>query len=286
MTNRALGTQQNDAGDGLDAHTHRMILRALYPSNGIIDGLGVSYSGGSYTVDAGDAVVGDSTDGARIAHWDGGTATGTASGSNDNIYIQALDPVKGGSQSVDTTCGVTSSAIPNGATLLATMNGSAASAIGRNAIPYGGTLGWLGGYWWQSDMVGSPVKMKKFREMQTPLRTLPTNRLIDLRFQVAYSAENASNPSEWCVQFVIDGTPIDHAVAHFRSEGTWETHEFDFTTHVSAGNHTVCIDTWLQDGSAPHFHYSPGPNEVCGYIGRRLDVYDMGVSNGRQEIGR
>lgn len=288
MANRSLGTQQNDSGDGLDAHTHRMILRALYPSNGILDGLQVSYAGGTYNVSAGDAVVGDDTDGARIAHWDGGSVDGTASGSTDSVYIKANDPVQSGDGSVDVVCGVTSgSGIPEGATLLAEMNGSTAMSVGGAAVPYGGSAGVLAYPWWQNDYTFGRVLGARGQQIEGVSDiTLPGPRLLEFQYVCSYSAQDAKNPSEYCINFTLDGQPISHASAHFASSGTWETHQFDFITHVSGGSHTVGVMTWWQSGSRPVFHYSPRADEKQGYVGRRMWVFDRGPANGQTQIGR
>lgn len=132
MANRSLGTKQNSNGDGLDALTHRLILKALYPSDGIISGLDVTGSGSAYTVGAGVAVVSKSdTDGARLAHFDGGSvSTDAGDGSNpriDSVYLTADDPDQNNG-SVDVRAGVVqgtpsaqpvAASIPAGALLLA-----------------------------------------------------------------------------------------------------------------------------------------------------------------------
>lgn len=248
----------------------------------------MTYSGGSYTVGEGDAVVGDDSDGARIAHWDGGEASGTASGSNDYVYIQAQDPTESGDQKIDTLCGVSQGSIPDGATLLAVMDGSAIQQRGKVASPFGGTLGWLNGVWDRNDYVGSPVINKKFYEENAPIPqngTLGSDRLVMLIYQCDFSAENPSKRTEWCVQWTVDGNPIDHAVAHFVSSQQWEYHNFVWVTHIPAGNHQVGVVTWLHEGPAPHFHYSKGAHETQGYIGRRWDAIDLGPSTGRTWIG-
>lgn len=304
MGNRSLGTPQNSSGQGLDPQSHRQILRALYPTPGIVDGLTVSGTSGlTYHVDSGVGIVEYPKYESRIMHFDGGNtgAVSAADPSNpriDAIWIKPNDPTTD-SDKVDVVCGVTQGQpsgnpvepqVPAGALRLMGMRVPAGAESTQNAspttdysfaIPYGGNLGRLGENWNRSDQNGAGDVGKQYFEQPISFY-VQTDRLIELIIQVNYSSvKSDSEASEWSVQFQMDGQDIPHAATNFRSGQSWETHEFHFITTVTRGPHTARLRTWLQWGAAPHFHYSSGTSGYSSsqYIGRRFQIFDRGVAN-------
>lgn len=304
MANRSLGTEQNSSGDGLDALTHRLILKALYPVCGIISGLDVTGSGAHYTVAAGTAVVSSSeADGHRVAHFDGGATPNVASGdaSNqriDSVYLKADDPITD-NNSVAVRVGVVQGtpsaspvapAAPAGTLLLAQFRVPAGSTSpagsatriydGRHAISFDGNLGMLGENWNKSDQKGAPTKRTNFYEQPITF-TLPTDRYVSFQFHCNFSnskyAWNDPNAKacEWAVQFQLDGQDLNHAAFNFVSYGSWTDHYAEYTTKVTGGRHVARLRTWLQNGDAPYFHYAQN-NGL--WVGRRFQLFDRGMA--------
>lgn len=299
----ALGIEQDKDGNGLSALAHRHIIKSHWLNVGIVNGLAVSgRSDLTYQVAAGVAVCsrGD-TDGYTEAYWPGGqTGRVAAGGTNpriDLIWIKAQDPTQGDSSNtviVGVTQGVaaaspTAPAVPAGCTPLAerfvpagvaSTNSTRQSGDVNYAIAAGGSLGLLGEYWDTRDMKGDSNVGRHFYEMATTF-TLPTDRLLQFDFKCVYSCSkvDAKNPaayrSEWAVAFQLDGADLPHSAAAFCSFTPWQTHETSYTTVVKKGTHTARINSWLQYGEAPYFHYS---DKGALWVGRRMQIWDRGMA--------
>lgn len=303
MATTALGVSPDKDGNGVSALTHRHVIASLFHNTGVLDGLTVSgRSDLSYSVSAGVAVCErNGSDGKTLAYWPGGQTPAVEAGDPtyprlDVVWVQANNIAEYDSDPdnfvhVGVTCGSPSSDpvepdIPDGATRLMTFRlpagaASTGSAVAQGsvdyAIMYGGSLGRLGENWWKCDMEGSPNKHKMFYEMPVTF-TVPTDRLVELNFQVNFSSKGLDKTdSQWDVQFQMDNQDIPHAAVNFVSGWAWETHQFVFITQVSAGSHTARLRTWLEHGAAPVFHWSPKAGEAQPWIGRRFQVFDRGA---------
>jgi len=296
----SLATNLDANGDGLTALDYRRILQGFYPNPGIVKGGTVTGNSSlTYHVAPTVAVIDRGSDGTRLAYYAGGDTPTVDAGDASNrridvIWLKANDPaLDGGSKEV--VLGVTQgtpSANPVVPTLdsgqLALMeklvqpgttNLSTGSGNNRSynyAIPYGGSVGMLGESWQRMDATGDGTINK--HHYDHPINFwLPTDRLIEFKFWVNYSA-NDGQSSEWAMHFQVDGVSLDHAASLFVSGPVWETHYASYIATVPAGSHTARIDSWLQHGSAPVFHFNGGANHEPLWVGRRFQVWDRGVA--------
>lgn len=295
----SLATNLDANGNGLTALDYRKILQGFYPNPGIVSGGTVTGNSSlTYHVAPTVAVIDRGSDGTRLVYFSGGDTPAVAAGDASNrridvIWLKANDPaLDGGSKEV--VLGVTQgtpSANPTvpqldsgelalmeklvqpGATNLSTGSGDNRSY--NYAIPYGASIGLLGESWQRMDGVGDSTIGKHYYEQPISF-WLPTDRLVEFRFWVNYSAID-TKLSEWAIHFQLDGVGLDHAASVFRGEQTWETHYASYITTVPAGSHTARIDSWLQYGSAPAFHFN-GDDAAPLWVGRRFQVWDRGVA--------
>ena len=296
----SLATNLDSNGNGLTAIDYRKILQGFYPNPGIVNGGTVTGNSSlTYHVTPTVAVIDRGSDGTRLVYFGGGDTPAVAAGDASNrridvIWLKANDPaIDGGSN--DVVIGVTQgtpAANPTVPTLdsgqLALMeklvqpgttNLSTGSGDNRSynyAIPYGASLGMLGESWNRVDASGDSTIQRHYYEQPISF-WLPTDRLIEFRFWVNYSASDG-NLSEWALQFQVDGVGLDHAASVFRGEQTWETHYASYIATIPAGSHTARVDTWLQYGSAPVFHFNGDSTHDPLWIGRRFQVWDRGVA--------
>ena len=298
MSNTALGVAQGSSGVGTTDTAMRHILGAQWESTGVVSGLAVT--GGttlSYAVASGVAVCskGDS-DGKTLAYFSGGTTPTVAANSAGNpridcIWITSHDLTQGDSDNL-VTLGVTQGTaaatptaptIPTYATLLAAMlvpagatttaNATQATSVGY-AVPYGASLGVLGDTIDTRDQTGDSVVNNYYVEMATNILYLPTDRLVELRFQVCASASD-QNYSDWYQSFVVDGKEVANSGGEFHFTSGWATQERSHVMQLAKGNHTVAVRTGLRGGSAPKFHH--GGDQYTSFYGRRLQAFDRGV---------
>jgi hypothetical protein len=297
MSNTAFGVAQTSAGVGTTDTDMRHILAAQWDSTGVINGLSVTGTTSLYySVAAGTAVCSKGpSDGKTLAYFAGGlTATVAANSSGnpriDSVYIYSNDANQGDADNlvhIGVTQGTaaatpTAPSIPTYATLLAQMvmpagatttaNAHHAASVGY-AIPYGASLGVLADTTNKMDAVGDSTVNKFFVEQTTALRYLPTDRLVELRFQVCASA--SSGYSDWYQSFMVDGAEVANSGGEFHFTEGWTTQERSHVMEVPKGNHTIAVRTGLRNGSAPIFHYS-GDSHTSFY-GRRLQAFDRGV---------
>ena len=296
----SLATNRDANGNGLTALDYRKILQGFCPNPGIVSGGKVTGNSSlTYHVEPTVAVIDRGSDGTRLVYYAGGDTPAVAAGDASNrridvIWLKANDPaLDGGSKEVivGVTQGIPSAnpvpptldsgklalmekLVQPGATNLSTGSGDNGSY--NYAIPYGSSLGMLGESWMRMDVTGDPTINKHYYEMPISF-WLPTDRLIEFRFWVNYSASDVKL-SEWAMQFQVDGVGLDHAASVFRGEQTWETHYASYIATVPAGAHTARIDSWLQYGSAPVFHFNGDSDHDPLWVGRRFQVWDMGVA--------
>jgi hypothetical protein len=296
----SLATNLDANGNGLTALDYRRILQGFYPNPGIVKGGTVTGNSSlTYHVSPTVAVIDRGSDGTRLVYYAGGDTPAVAAGDASNrridvIWLKANDPdLDGGSKEViiGVTQGTPSAnpAVPAldsgqlalmeklvqpGATNLST--GSADNRSYNYAIPYGSSIGLLGESWQRMDGTGDPTRSKHYYEQPIDF-WLPTDRLIEFQFWVNYSASDAKL-SEWAIQFQVDGVGLDHAASLFSSGQSWETHYASYIATVSAGSHTARIDSWLQYGSAPAFHFNGDGTHGPLWVGRRFQVWDRGVA--------
>ena len=296
----SLATNCDSNGNGLTALDYRKILKGFYPNPGIVSGGTVTGNSSlTYHVVPTTAVIDRGSDGTRLVYFEGGDTPAVAAGDAANrridvIWLKADDPaLDGGSNKVvlGVTQGTPSAnpAVPQldsgklalmeklvqpGATNLSTGSGDNRSY--NYAIPYGASIGLLGESWLRFDATGDSTIGNHYYEQPIDF-WLPTDRLIEFRFWVNYSASDYKL-SEWALHFQVDGVGLDHAASVFRGEQTWETHYASYIATVPAGSHTARVDTWLQYGAAPVFHFNGDSTHAPLWIGRRFQVWDRGVA--------
>ena len=303
MSNTAFGVAQTSAGVGTTDTDMRHILAAQWDSTGVINGLSVTGTTSLYyRVAAGVAVCSKGpSDGKTLAYFNGGntdTISANSSGNPriDSVYIYSNDANQGDPDNlvhIGVTQGTaaatpTAPSIPTYATLLAQMvmpagatttaNAHQAASVGY-AIPYGASLGVLADTTNKMNAGGSSIVNKFFVEQTTAMRYLPTDRLVELKFQVCASASSGASSSigysDWYQSFVVDGAEVANSGGEFHFTEGWTTQERSHVMEVSAGNHTIAVRTGLRGGSAPRFHYSG--DSYTSFYGRRLQAFDRGV---------
>lgn len=197
----------------------------------------------TYNVSAGVAVTSIGVaDGNTISYWEGGVTPKVDAGDPTNpridaVWVRAHNLIEHNDADNFVVVGVTQGTasanpvaptIPAGALLLGTRrmpanatNTSSATAVenGVYAVPHGASLGMLGEYWWQADLVGADTLKKDYYEMPVTI-TVPTKRLVRLRMVASLSAYNTnwgdqSKRTEWAFCFQLDGRDIDHSGANF-----------------------------------------------------------------------
>ncbi|KFI66548.1 hypothetical protein [Bifidobacterium magnum] len=311
MVTTALGVSPDLNDNGVTPLTHRQVLAAMYPSTGIMTGLAVTGRNDlTYNVSAGVAVTSIGVaDGNTISYWEGGVTPKVDAGDPTNpridaVWVRAHNLIEHNDADNFVVVGVTQGTasanpvaptIPAGALLLGTRrmpanatNTSSATAVenGVYAVPHGASLGMLGEYWWQADLVGADTLKKDYYEMPVTI-TVPTKRLVRLRMVASLSAYNTnwgdqSKRTEWAFCFQLDGRDIDHSGANFIAQGSWETKEHEFIAECPAGTHTFRLRAWRQNGERPWFHYSDDQSVTGGtgdlWVGRRFTIYDAGVA--------
>ena len=294
----SLATNLDADGNGLTALDYRKILQGFYPNPGIVKGGTVTGNSSlTYHVAPTVAVIDRGSDGTRLVYFSGGDTPAVAAGDASNrridvIWLKANDPaLDGGSKEV--VLGVTQGTpsanpvvptldsgklalmeklVQPGATNLST--GSADNRPYNYAIPYGASLGRVAQYWNRVDKVGDATIKRHHNEMPVSFN-LPTDRTLEFRFWTNFSASDLKR-SEWAMQFMLDGVALDHAGNNFVSDQAWTTHYASYITTVNKGRHSASIDSWLQYGSAPDFHYSGESNSV--WIGQRFEIWDRGAA--------
>lgn len=307
MSTVALGIAPNASNIGVTPLVHRRILGAQFSNCGIIDGLNVTgRSDLRYNVSAGVAVCsrGDS-DGKTIAYHEGGQTPAVSAGDPSNpridiVWITVHNQIEYKDSDNYVTLGVTQGTpsanpaepkIPSGCTMLRKMRmpaGATSTASATQmwtpdyALPYGSNLGKLGENWDRRDMTGDATVKKYYYEQPIDF-TLPTDRMVEFQFKTNLSSagttswSDMSHRCEWAIGFQLDGKDLDHSCANFVSYGAWQTHETSYISAVSAGRHTARLRTWLQNGSAPVFHYSAAQdNKDALWCGRRFIIWDRG----------
>jgi hypothetical protein len=298
MANVAFGVRQTANGIGTTDTDIRHMLAQKWLNKGVVGGLNVS--GGStmaYNVSAGMAICSRGvSDGFTEAYWSGGATPTVEANSSPNpridvVWITAHDMSQGDADNL-VKIGVTKGTaaarpsaptIPTYATEVAQMLLPGGATTTKNAtvnasisfaIPYGASLGMLGDTIDTRDQIGDSVVNKYYVEMHTNLRYLPTDRLVELRFQVCASASD-QNYSDWYQSFVVDGEEVANSGGEFHFTNGWSTQERSHIMQLEKGNHIVAVRTGLRGGSAPRFHYSG--DKYTSFYGRRLQVFDRGV---------
>jgi len=282
---------------GTDALQLRNIIKSRFNNIGIVSGLTVTgRSDLKYNVSAGVAVCSRGTsDGYTEAYYAGGTTDAVSAGDASNpridlVYILPHDKTQGDSDNqvvVGVVQGTPAASpkkpsAPSGATVLSVMrmeSGATTTAAASRiesinyAIPYGASFGLLKESVQTMDGVGDRIINKYYIEQPTSFN-IPTDRFITFRFYVCASA--SSDYSDWYQSFVLDGNEIPHSGGEFHFTEGWATQMHAYSTLVQSGTHTAAVRTGLRGGSAPIFHY--GGDQYTSFIGRRLQVWDSGVS--------
>ncbi len=298
MANVAFGVRQTADGIGTTDTDIRHMLAQKWLNTGVVGGLNVS--GGStmaYNVSAGMAICSrGASDGFTEAYWSGGATPTVEANSSSNpridvVWITAHDMSQGDTDNL-VTIGVTEGTaaanpsaptIPTYATEVARMLLPGGATTTKNAtvnasisfaIPYGASLGMLGSTIDTRDQIGDSTLNKYYVEMATNILYLPTDRLVELRYQVCASASDG-NYSDWYQSFVMDGEEVPNSGGEFHFTNGWSTQERLHIMQLEKGNHTVAVRTGLRGGSAPWFHYTG--DEYTSFYGRRLQVFDRGI---------
>lgn len=304
MANRSLGTPQNSKGEGLDALTHRQIIKALYPNTGVITGLTVKGQNTlTYHIDPG---VGIATrggaDGNRIYYYSGGnTPTVTAADPTnpriDTIWVKTQDPTKD-NDLTDVIVGVTQGTpatnptaptIPAETTALASMRmpagastTSGAILVGSQdyAIPYGSSGKLLGENVNTLDQIGDSTIRKWYYENPVTF-SVPTDRTVELEYECTFT-NNSGDWIAWAVAaFQLDGKDLPHSGTEWVGEhGVWATHQIKYVVTVTRGTHTVRVRNGKTLGSNPEVRpsFKYGLHKEIEYQGRTLRVWDRGVA--------
>jgi len=251
----------------------------------------------AYTVAPGVAVTskGDS-DGKTLSYFEGGTTAAVSGGDASNsridaVYLYASDLTQGDADNlvhlgvVEGTPSSTPAVpdIPTYGTLLqemvlpsgATTTEQAAQAISVPfAIPFGASLGRLAVNTNTQNGNGDGNVNTYYVEQAVSFH-LPTDRLVEFRFDVCASASDGDY-STWYQGFMLDGTEIPNSGGEFSLGESYQlqTHTYDYV--VSAGDHTAAVRTGLRDGSAPQFHFTG--DQYVTFIGRVFSVFDRGVA--------
>lgn len=303
----ALGVAPDANGVGLDSLTHRLLIKQHWNNTGVAMGLTVSGRGDlRYQVSAGAAICSMSAaDGYTEAYWNGGV-TENAVDAGDSTYSR-IDVVYMLSNTVksDNTVHVkvqqgTPSAspvipsLPAGAQPLAYRLMPSRGSTTNAATPYGNVdyairageaVGKLGENWDKRSFTGNNIKNNMNHEF--PVRfTIPTDRQIELVFDVNFSSQDVNGFSEWACGFEMDPPTtdgeheycIEGSTTNFRSEQSWEGHNNTFRMNVEAGTHTAYVVSWPQFGAAPSFHYGPNGDGHGLFVGRRFQVFDLSVA--------
>jgi len=309
----ALGVDVDTNGNGLDALTHRQIIRQNWSNTGVAGGLTVSgRSDLKYSVSAGMAVCSmGAADGYTEAFWPGGVtehAVGAGDATYtriDTVYILANTGNPDNNVHVDVKQGTPAASpvapeLPSGAQPLAYRQMPANGSTTNSAIPYGNinyaiqagaSIGRLGEWWDKTEtFTGSSEKQKVSHDF--PIRfTLPTDRMVEFVFDACLST-TSENYIEWATGFEVDPAStssnydycLQGSVSNFVSSSpypgaSWETHSSRFITNLTAGTHTAYVASWLQnpEGVAPVFHYG-GRAGHGTFIGRRFQIFDRGVA--------
>lgn len=281
----SLGTGRDSKGTGLTATDHRRILAALYPSGGIVSGLGVTGGGGlSYTVAAGVAVVPRGSDGTRVAAYDGGTVAGTAGDSTypriDLIALKALDPSLDGSHTVTVSvikgtpsASPTAPAVPAGSLTIAqayvaagmtSTSTGAAITPGVAAVPYGATIGRIA----HGDNTGTDAQDWSGAwtlQVAASTKNLPTKRLAEFRYTFRASA---GGDSSMYVRLVIDGAVASDGADEVAVGRYYNRQTVTWVVELPAGVHSVGVQASGNTGA---------PQATWQGL-RSLDVIDLGVA--------
>lgn len=303
MANRSLGTPQNSKGEGLDAPTHRQIIKALYPNTGVITGLTVKGQNTlTYHIDPGVGVASrGGADGNRIYYYSGGdtSAISPADAANpriDTIWIKPQDPTTD-NDLIDVTIGVTQGTPatnptkpnpPAACTALAYMRLPAGASTTSQAvlvdsqdyaIPYGSGGQLLGENVNTLDQIGDSTSRKWYYENPVTF-TVPTDRTVELEYECTFTNDSG----EWIAwgvgAFQLDGKDLPHSGTEWVGDhGIWATHQVKYVVTVTKGTHTVRVRNGKTSGSAfvrPSFKY--GLHDEIEYQGRTLRVWDRGVA--------
>lgn len=304
MANRSLGTPQNSKGEGLDAPTHRQIIKALYPNTGVITGLTVKGQNTlTYHIDPGVGVASrGGADGNRIYYYSGGdtptiSPADAANPRIDTIWIKPQDPTTD-NDLIDVTAGVTQGTPatnptkpnpPAACTALAWMRLPAGAATTSGAvlvdsqdyaIPYGSGGQLLGENVNTADSKGDSRSRVWYYENPVTF-TVPTDRTIELEYECTVSNSGGDWLSWGVGAFQIDGRDIPHSGTEWLCyAGVWETHQVKCVIQAARGTHTVRVRNGKMNGSTPgvvpSFHY--GVSNGVEYQGRTLRVWDRGVA--------
>ena len=294
----SFATRQNSAGVGTSAKDIRMMLAAFCMNDGIVSGLTVNGNSNlTYAVSAGVGVVSRaSADGRRVFNWTGGNTGAVPAGDASNpridiVWVKADDPdfdsdsnavhvgVTSGTPAANPTAPQLQSGqlklaqftVSAGATNLST--GASQAADHDYVIPYGALLGKLGENWNKADMTGDSTVKKHYVEQPITFY-LPTDRMVEFHMSVNFSAQDVKL-SEWTCMLQLDGARLDHAGWNWASGQSWESHEGTYQQVVLAGWHTAMLETFLQYGSAPVFHYLTDGDHLA-MMGRRFQIFDKG----------
>lgn len=303
----ALGVAPDANGVGLDPLTHRLLIKQHWNNTGVVMGLTVSGRGDlRYQVSAGAAICSMSAaDGYTEAYWNGGVTENAVDAGDrtysriDVVYMLSNTVASDNTVHVRVAQGTPSASpvipsLPAGAQPLAYRLMPANGSTTNSATPYGNinyaiqagaSGGKLAEFWQRASLNGNDHVQNVNHEF--PVRfTIPTDRQIEFIFDVNFSSLDENSYCEWACGFEIDPptTDGDHdyslegSTMNFRSEKTWESHNNSFRTNIEAGTHTAYVADWLQNGSAPSFHYGKNRSGHGAFVGRRFQVWDIGVA--------
>ena len=295
MATTAFGIAQSpETGDGTDPLTLRRIIGSKWVNTGIVTGLEVTgRSDLYYAVSAGCAVTSrGESDGYCEAWWEGGNAGPVSAGDPsfpriDAVWIKA-DDLQQGDDDNHVVVGVTQGApaaspvapqVPAGCTVLsqhvvpagATSTASATLNSDRSyAIPYGASMGVL-------SRVGEAINGEVDNDNRSPfIQTrvfLPTDRNLTINAYLCVSTPGKDGKTGVATcRFVVDGELYTSRKVEYTEN--WVTHECTADVQLDAGEHTIGLTMFRQQGEPFVAHYGSIDGDL--YVGRTLRVNDNG----------
>jgi hypothetical protein len=259
----ALGVDRDSSGNGLDALTHRRIIKAHWANTGVVTGLACSGRGDLYyDVAPGMAVcsMGDA-DGYTEAYWAGGKTFGPVTAGDttydriDTVYIRANTGSPDNQVHVDVKQG-TPSASPVRATLdvgcvelLSFRMPAGASKTGSAipldtylyAIPYGARLERLG-YAENTSTVTQAWDSTWYTQASAKTGILPTDRLVTVDFVYRAGTPNANEQSSFRAKLIVDGTAVTDGQDECMVFNPWARLKCSWKTTLTGGKaHTIAV---------------------------------------------
>lgn len=296
------GIAQDENGNGMTAHTLRMILSEHWQTPGVVTGgAATGRTDLRYNVAKGVAVVSRGTaDGYAEVAWDAAQTQPVPAGDPSNprvdaIWVQAHDKDNGDPDNhvvLGVTTGTPSAnpsipALPAGATAIAYRKVPAGATSTQHtedtasvdyALPHGTSIGVFARLAENKD---GAVPNDQKTDLFTTRYTFVTDRNIEMRVFMCISTPDKGKGQSGvatCRFFVDDQLYTSRKISY---DENWVTHEFSTEVQVTPGSHKYSMIMFRQQGDPYVAHWGLMPNHDMGddrYVGRVLRLRDLGIA--------